>query len=258
LQLLEGNNIPDISWKSSFNITKIGPSTAKIRVMVNLSYPITPIWNVIATIPGEIEPDRMIIIGAHRDAWTYGAVDPIDSTAILLEISRSFSELLKKGWKPRTLVICSWDAEEYGLIGSVEFVETHYPTLFSKAVVYFNLDATVSGIDSFTSLGSPSFKNIIEKLTKSIMFNEKINLFDKWDKKMYFLGSGSDFSPFIHHTGIASLHLSLFPNDNRYESVYHSNYDSPYWIEYFGDPTFEGHVAMTKIYGELNYSIKLF
>ena len=114
-----------------------------------MDYQIRPIWNVIATIPGTVEPDRWVMIGNHRDAWVYGAVDPSSGTAATLEMCRALGEAVKHGWKPRrTLVYASWDAEEYGLVGSTEWAEEHAEEVQKKAVLMLNVDSAVAGRSS--------------------------------------------------------------------------------------------------------------
>jgi N-acetylated-alpha-linked acidic dipeptidase len=123
-----------------------GTNEVKVRLKTDMDYKIRKIWNVVARIDGNEERDRWIILGNHRDAWVFGAVDPNSGSSAMLEVARGFAQLLKQGWKPRrTIILCSWDAEEYGLIGSTEWAEELAPELKEKAVAYLNLDAAVSG-----------------------------------------------------------------------------------------------------------------
>ena len=249
---LNNNEIPNESWQGGLNFTyKIGPGPIIVNIEIKSNYTVTNIWNVIGTIEGKIEKDRYIIVGAHRDAWTFGSGDPISGTSTLLETARVFGILLSNGYQPRrSIVFCSWDAEEYGLIGSVEFVEKHYNLLYNNAVVYLNSDISVSGTDHFNTEGSPNLFSILNDVTNQVTINgNKVNNF--WDKKMGYLGDGSDYTGFYQHLGISSLD-SFFSNDNRqYYSVYHSNYDSFYWYSHFGDPDFTFHSAYTKLFGLL-------
>ena len=126
LKVLAGANVPS-GWQGGLPLAyHVGPGPAEVRLSVAMDYQIRTIWNVIATIPGTVEPDRWVMIGNHRDAWVYGAVDPGSGTAATLEMCRALGAAVKNGWKPRrTLVYASWDAEEYGLVGSTEWAEQH-------------------------------------------------------------------------------------------------------------------------------------
>ncbi|KAJ8663554.1 hypothetical protein O0I10_000797 [Lichtheimia ornata] len=220
---------------------------------------ITPIWNTIGVIEGSEDPDRVIVLGNHRDAWVYGAVDPNSGSSSMIELARSFGELLKTGWRPaRTIILASWDAEEYGLVGSTEWVEDH-DWLKDKAVTYINVDTAVSG-PHFVIQASPSLNQLIYEVT-SLVQDPRTggSVYDAWAEltnrtltpspKPYIgqLGSGSDFVPFLDHLGISSISLA-FTGDY---GVYHSNYDSFHWMEKFGDPGFHYHATMTKIWGLL-------
>jgi len=173
-----------------------------------------------------------------------------------METARVFGILLKQGWRPRrTIVIASCDAEEYGLMGSFEFTEKWQKTLFANAVAYFNLDACVKGGDKFDVKGSPAFKSKITEIARTINIERPegtATLYSIWNPAdITPLGSGSDFTSFIQRLGIASFNFDLEPNLNYYDSVYHSNYDSFYWVENFGDPGFLFHKSMVNFYGSL-------
>ncbi len=126
LKVLAGPNVPS-GWQGGLPLAyHVGPGPAEVQLSVSMDYKIRTIWNVIATIPGTVEPDRWVMVGNHRDAWVYGAVDPGSGTAATLEMCHALGEAVKNGWKPRrTLVYASWDAEEYGLVGSTEWAEEH-------------------------------------------------------------------------------------------------------------------------------------
>ncbi|KAI0239377.1 Vacuolar protein sorting-associated protein 70 [Massospora cicadina] len=243
-----------MDWEGGLNISYwSGPSEAKVQLTNRVTGDILPIYNVIATIPGEEEPDREVILGNHRDAWVFGAVDPGSGSASLLEIARTFGVLLKRGWRPRrTLKLCSWDAEEYGLVGSTEYVEDHAPELHKKAVAYINVD-TFEG--SFLSArGSPSLQAVFERVAKNISDPSQANrtLYDNWvaelgEPRLAALGSGSDYTPFFQHLGVASLDLGF----HQESGVYHSNYDSFHYMEKFGDPGFHQHLALIQLWGKV-------
>ncbi len=139
----------------------VGPGPAEVRFSVAMDYQIRKIWNVIATIPGTVEPDRWVMIGNHRDAWVYGAVDPGSGTAATMEMCRALGAAVKNGWKPRrTLLYASWDAEEYGLVGSTEWAEQNSSSINEKAVLLLNVDSAVSGPE-FGASGVPSLRELV-------------------------------------------------------------------------------------------------
>ncbi|KAF7725324.1 hypothetical protein EC973_009663 [Apophysomyces ossiformis] len=243
-----------------------GPSEGLVELVNEVEYKITPIWNVISTIKGTEEPEKLIILGSdlsygnHRDAWVYGAVDPNSGSAALLELGRVFGKLLKTGWRPkRTIILASWDAEEYALVGSTEWGEDHREWLSQTGAVYINVDVAVSG-PHFEAGASPSLDRLLYEVTRLVpdprtggsvydAWAEHTNRTSKPSPKPFIsnLGSGSDFVVFLDHLGIASMNLG-FQGDY---GVYHSNYDSFHWMSKFGDPQFEYHQAMVKIWGLL-------
>ncbi|KAI8337463.1 hypothetical protein BC941DRAFT_452316 [Chlamydoabsidia padenii] len=232
-----------------------GPTEGDVILTNHIENKITPIWNVIGVINGTEEPEHAVIFGNHRDAWVYGAVDPSSGSAVLLETARVFGELLKTGWRPRrTIILASWDAEEYGLVGSTEWVEDNRDWLNKEGTVYINMDTAVSG-PHFAARASPSLKKLLYQVTKNVndprtggsVYNAWSNLTNSDIPPVGTLGSGSDFTSFLQHVGIASV-------DIRFEGdygVYHSNYDSFHWMEKFGDPTFEYHATMARIVSAL-------
>jgi N-acetylated-alpha-linked acidic dipeptidase len=205
------------------------------------------------------------VLGNHRDAWVFGAVDPNSGTSAMLEVGRGLGELLKQGWKPRrTIVFCSWDAEEYGLIGSTEWAEELAGELREKAVAYLNLDAAVSGAN-FGASSVPSLWKLMRSVTRDVKDPKSgKTVYQQWqdqarenrpedqratagEARIGPLGSGSDYTPFLQHLGIASTDMG-FGGDY---GVYHSAYDSFYWMDQFGDPGFVYHVAAAQIWGTL-------
>jgi N-acetylated-alpha-linked acidic dipeptidase len=242
-----------------------------VHMKINMNYTVFDIWNVIGTIKGQIEPDRIVLLGSHRDAWTLGAGDPGTGTTVLVETARGFGALLKSGWRPRrTVMFCSWDAEEYGLIGSTEFAERHSKLLSNKAVAYLNVDVAVSASPLFEIGAVPSLTQLISTITARVLApsdaywkGEKLStVFDMWRAGYMFqnhsaaehpnpsiLGSGSDFTPMLQHLGIPSMDMEITDANGTYGSVYHSNYDSFYWMSTFGDPTFEYHATVARVFG---------
>ncbi|XP_015916644.1 N-acetylated-alpha-linked acidic dipeptidase 2 [Parasteatoda tepidariorum] len=174
LSSLAGPDAPK-EWQGGFNFTyKLGgsfkDSAWKIQLQVYNQYVNKTIYNVIGTIRGKTEPDRYVIIGGHRDAWSYGAVDAAGGTAALLELSRVYGRLLKEGWRPRrTIMFCSWGAEEHNLIGSTEWLEDNLKLLHGRAVAYINADILVAGNASLRAVASPLLYNAIFNATKEVL-----------------------------------------------------------------------------------------
>ncbi|KAG1057559.1 hypothetical protein G6F43_000608 [Rhizopus delemar] len=235
-----------------------GPTEGEAVLVNHIENKITPIWNVIARIEGADEPDRAIVLGNHRDAWVYGAVDPSSGSASMLELARAFGVLLKDGWRPRrTIILASWDGEEYGLVGSTEWVEDKKLWLEKHAAVYINVDTAVSG-PHFGAGASPSLNRLLYEITSVVedprmggsvydAWSADYNVSDSHSPPITELGSGSDFVPFLDHVGIASISFAFRGN----YGVYHSNYDSFHWMEKFGDPGFDYHLTLVKIWGLL-------
>jgi N-acetylated-alpha-linked acidic dipeptidase len=250
-----------------------GTSDVRVRLKTEMDYKVRPIWNVIARIDGDTGQDRWVIMGNHRDAWTFGAVDPNSGTTAMLEAARGFGQLLKAGWRPRrTIILCSWDGEEFGLIGSTEWAEENATELKEKAVAYLNMDVGVSGAN-FGASSVPSLWKTIRAVTKDVRDPKTgKNVYQQWqdrtresqpsaeltdatmgsdtavaEARIGALGSGSDYTPFLQHLGIPSTDMG-FGGDY---GVYHSAYDSFHWMSSFGDPTFVYHVAAAQVWGTL-------
>lgn len=249
-----------------------GTSDARIHLKTEMDYQIRKIWNVMARIDGAQAGDEWIILGNHRDAWTFGAVDPNSGTSAMLEVARGFGKLLKEGWQPRrTIILGSWDGEEYGLLGSTEWAEENAKELREKAVAYLNMDAAVSG-SNFGASSVPTLWKTIREVTKDIQDPKSgKTLYQQWqdrsresrdadltdaeagtdtpiaEARIGALGSGSDYTPFLQHLGVTSADMG-FGGDY---GVYHSAYDSFNWMAKFGDPTFVYHVAAAQLWGTM-------
>ena len=250
-----------------------GNNDVRVHLKTDMDYQVRKIWNVISRIDGDQEKDRWVVMGNHRDAWTFGAVDPNSGTSAMLEVARAFGGLLKKGWKPRrSIVLCSWDGEEYGLLGSTEWVEENANELKQKAVVYLNMDAAVSG-ENFGASSVPSMWKLIRAATRDVSDPKTgKTIYQQWqdrtrdnnpdaelaeagtgsdtriaEARIGALGSGSDFTPFLQHLGIPSSDMG-FGGDY---GVYHSAYDDFYWMTHFGDPTFMYHVTAARLWGTI-------
>ena len=208
-------------------------------------------WNVIGVINGTI-PDEVVVLGNHRDAWIAGgAGDPNSGSAAFNEVIRSFGLALAAGWKPlRTIVFASWDGEEYGLVGSTEWVEEFVPWLKNSAVAYLNVDVGARGT-RFQTSSAPLLNELLFETTKAIQSpNQTIagaSVYDNWSKHISTIGSGSDFTAFQDFAGIPSVDIGFGTDSSDPVYHYHSNYDSESWMEKYGDPDFAYHVTIAKI-----------
>ncbi len=268
LEALDGPVAPN-DWHGGLPFAyHIGPGKAKVHLKVAFNWDIVPCYDVIATIQGSKFPDEWIIRGNHHDAWVNGAADPISGQAAQLEEAKSIGELLKTGWKPdRTLIYCAWDGEEPGLLGSTEWVEEHEKELQDKAVVYINSDGNGRGF--LYAEGSHALEPLMDGISKDVMdpqtnvsvferkkasdaisaktTDAKKKILDGKDLKLDAMGSGSDYSAFIQHSGIPSLNIGFGGEDDGGE--YHSIYDSYDLYSKFKDPGFRYGVTLAKTAG---------
>ena len=214
-------------------------------------------WNVIARLPGTLgSTEGVVVAGNHRDAWiAAGAGDPNSGSAALLEVAGSLSKMTSLGWKPiRDIILASWDGEEYGLLGSTEWVEDHQSYLFKSAVAYINLDVGATG-SRFKVSANPLLFDLIRELASRIHIGQpsegKTIENSGWSGKISTLGSGSDYTAFQDFLGIPSsdMGFSNAPQDAVW--MYHSNYDSFSWMEMFGDKGFVHHEAAARLWGAL-------
>lgn len=261
LQALGGSVSPH-PWQGALPFTyHTGPGPVKVHMLLKQDYALRTIWDVEGKVPGTQYPDDWVVVGNHRDAWVFGAVDPGSGTAALLEAVHGVGALLKQGWKPqRTLVFSSWDAEEEGLIGSTEWAEQHAAQL-QHAVAYFNVDVAVSG-PNFEAEAVPSLKPFLVDITRLVPSPQGGTVYTAWredqqqdkaDRKkdhgsakagphaplidgirLGNLGSGSDYTPFIQHLGVPSTDIG---STGPY-GVYHSAFDDYTWYIKNADPTF--------------------
>lgn len=233
----------------------IGPSPANLQLnLVNeQDYVYQDIWNTIGIINGTL-PDEVVVVGNHRDAWIVGgAGDPNSGSAALMEIVRGFGEATKKGWKPlRTIVFASWDGEEYGLLGSTEWVEEYIPWLSAATVSYVNLDVACSG-PNFEASASPLLDQLIYEVTAMVQSpNQTVKgqtVIDTWSGEISTMGSGSDFTAFQDWAGIPSVDFGFVAGPDSPVYHYHSNYDSYHWMNTSGDPGWVIHQAAARILG---------
>ncbi|KAF7552427.1 hypothetical protein G7046_g7421 [Stylonectria norvegica] len=210
-----------------------------------------PIWNVYGKIIGMEQTSKSIILGNHRDAWAFGATDPHSGTAVMIELARIFGNLLEKGWRPlRTIEFMSWDAEEYNLIGSTEFVENNLETLREDAFAYINLDTAVFGPELHAS-GSPVFrKSLLHAMNRITDPHQNATLKELWDRRngqLEGLGAGSDYVAFQDISGTSSLDLGFEGKG----WPFHSNYDTFKLVAHVIDPEFVYHGLMGQLVGLL-------
>lgn len=268
LRSLEGAVVPD-AWRGALPITYHvgGNGKTKVHFKLAFNWDIKTIYNVFAKMAGSDRPDEWIIRGNHHDAWVNGAEDPISGLVSLLEEARGIGELAKTGWKPRrTIIYCAWDGEEPGLLGSTEFVETHAEELKNKAAVYINTDSNGRG---FLGIGgSHTLEKFANDVAKSVVDPEtKLSTWQRWrandlvngsatekkeamsrgDLRIEALGSGSDFTPFLQHLGIASLNIGFGGESGG--GSYHSVYDSFDYFTRFIDPEFNYGIALSQVGG---------
>ena len=256
LQALKGPVAPE-SWRGALPVTyHVGPGPAKVHLKIRSNWDTRPIYDVVARIQGSAYPDQWIIRGNHHDAWVNGAEDPLSGQMCLLEEARAFGQLVKQGWKPkRTIVYCAWDGEEEGLFGSTEWAEAHADELSADAALYINSDSNGRG---FLGMGgSHSLEKFINGVARDIEDPEtslsvwkrsqlrqisnapvidRPRLRSSPDLAIGALGSGSDYTAFLDHLGIASLNLGFGGEGGGGE--YHSIYDDFYWYTHFSDTSF--------------------
>ncbi|XP_064025882.1 N-acetylated-alpha-linked acidic dipeptidase 2-like isoform X3 [Pogoniulus pusillus] len=238
LRAMGGPAAPDSSWKGTLNVSyNVGPgfadsfATRKVRMHVHTNNKITRIYNTIGILRGAVEPDRYIILGGHRDSWVFGGIDPTTGAAVLQEIVRSFGKMKLEGWRPRrTIIFASWDAEEFGLLGSTEWAE-----ILSPDEGYENKSLYESWLDK-----DPATEN---------------NSFPRINK----LGSGSDFEAYFQRLGIASGRVRYTKNRkaDKFSNypVYHTVYETFELVEKFYDPTFKKQLTIAQLRGKLVYEL---
>jgi N-acetylated-alpha-linked acidic dipeptidase len=268
LKNLDGAVVPD-SWRGALPYTyHFGGSSPIVHMRLEFNWDIKPIYDVIAKMQGSERPDEWIIRGNHHDGWVNGADDPLAGQVAMLEEARGIAELATTGWKPkRTIVYCAWDAEEEGLLGSTEWVEAHAAELSQKAAVYINTDGNgrgflgMSGSHTLEKFINQVARDIPDPQTKMTVWERtrarrivdgsaaaRKEVMDRSDLRIGALGSGSDYTPFLQHLGIASLNLG-FGGEDGGGGAYHSIYDSFDRYMRFGDPDFAYGIALAKVCG---------
>ncbi len=268
LAALEGPVAP-ARWRGGLPITyHVGPGPAKVHLRVKFNWDMKQINDVIAKMPGASEPDDWIIRGNHYDAWVNGAQDPVSGLSAEMEEARALGELYKSGWKPkRTIIYCAWDAEEPGLIGSTEWVETHVDELREHAVAYVNTDSHGRGY--LNAAGSHSLESFVNQVARDVIDPEKdISVWQRHQLRRIAdagsaedrervrskttwpidaLGSGSDYTAFLDFAGVASMNFDYGGESDG--GVYHSIYDDFYWLTHFNDRDFAYGRALAQTAG---------
>jgi N-acetylated-alpha-linked acidic dipeptidase len=276
LAALTGPVAPE-SWRGGLPITyRVGPGASKVHLKVSFNWDMKTLYDVIARIPGSTYPDEWIVRGNHHDAWVNGAEDPVAGAVALLEEARGLGTMLRQGWRPkRTIVYCVWDGEEEALLGSTEWAEDHADELQRKAAVYINSDGNGRGF--FNMSGSHTLEKFINGVARDVkdpetgltiwkrlqmrriqgpaapapappsLQQDRNDARQRADLRIGALGSGSDYSSFIDHLGIASLNLGFGGEDEG--GIYHSVYDDFNWYTHFADTDFSYGRALAETVG---------
>jgi N-acetylated-alpha-linked acidic dipeptidase len=256
-------------WRGALGIAyHVGPGAAKIHLKLAFNWDMKPLYDVVAKIQGSEQPDQWVVRGNHHDGWVNGAEDPISGQVAEMEEGRALGELVKQGWKPkRTIIYCAWDGEEPGLLGSTEWAEQHDTELKQHAVAYINSDSNGRGY--FGAEGSHTLEHFINGVARDITdpetnlsvrqrtFFEDLSharsedarreIRSRADIRIGALGSGSDYSAFLDHLGVASINLGYGGEDRG--GIYHSIYDDFYWYTHFGDTDFVYGRALSQTAG---------
>jgi N-acetylated-alpha-linked acidic dipeptidase len=270
LKALGGPIAPE-AWRGALPLTyHIGPGPAKVHLKLSFDWKLAPVYDVIARLAGSERPDEWVVRGNHHDAWVNGAEDPISGLVALMAEAKAVGALHKAGWAPkRTIVYAAWDGEEPGLLGSTEWAEAHDAELQKKAVAYVNSDSNgrgflqVSGSHTIEKFINQVARDVPDPQTKVSVAErlrarriavrgddepeDRKEVRERADLRIGALGSGSDYTPFLQHLGIASLNIGFGGEDGN--GIYHSIYDSFAHYTRFGDPTFEYGIALAKVGG---------
>ncbi len=267
LESMDGEEAPE-SWRGALPVTyRLQGSESKVRLMVDMRDSIERIYNVLGSIKGSENPDEVILVGNHRDAWVFGGHDPSSGTACLMELARAFAKAKKAGWRPRrTVMFANWDAEEFTLTGSTEWGEDNRDWLEKNLVAYINVDSSACG-KNFSVQAVPCLSPLIIQTMKEV--NDPgtgHTVFDCWLKgpsegstigistgsgKIDPIGSGTDHAVFLNHIGAPALNMT-FSGDY---GVYHSMYDNYYWMSHFGDPGMLYTATLAKMWAHMTIEL---
>ena len=264
LKALEGPVAP-AKWRGGLPVTyHIGPGPAKVHLQLEFDWGLRTAYNPVAKLKGTVYPDEWIMRGNHHDGWAQGASDPLSGMVSLMEEARAIGELVKTGWRPkRTLVYAGWDAEEPALLGPTEWVEFHREEIQEKMVVYINTDGT--GVGFLGVGGSHSLEKFINEITVDVMdpvqdvsLQERLRArlrvsenkdAEREDLRIYPMGSGSDYTAFIHHAGVPVLNLGFGGESSG--GSYHSIFDSYDHYKRFNDGNYVYGTTLAKVNGRL-------
>ncbi|HEX5353247.1 MAG TPA: transferrin receptor-like dimerization domain-containing protein [Rhodanobacteraceae bacterium] len=274
-----GGPVAPENWRGALPFTyHVGAGPARVHMIVKSNRNLKTIYDVIAKLPGSSDADQWVLRGNHHDGWVFGAFDPLAGMVAEMDEAKALGTLYKQGWRPkRTIVYASWDGEEPGLLGSTEWAETHAKELQQKAVVYVNSDTNGRGF--LSAGGSHSLQHLVNQVAAGVTDPEtKVSVQQRQRARLNVraarghgnsmsgqmakragkggdipispLGSGSDYSTFLQHLGIATLDLG-FGGESDQGGVYHSRYDSFDHFIRFGDPTFDYEVALAEVAGHI-------
>ena len=268
LRALRGKMAPLDSWKGALPIPyHVGPGPTRVHMALRFDWQVRPLYDVVVRIPGAADPDQWVIYGNHHDAWVNGAHDPLSGAIALMETARSFAELERTGWRPRrTIVLALWDGEEWGLLGSTEWAEMNADALQTSAVAYFNSDTnskgTLGGSGSHTlesffrevardsrdpASGHDELTAVEDRALERARTTQDSNRARRTPWRLGALGSGSDYSSFIDHLGIASADIRH--GGAQEAGIYHSIYDSYQFYTRFYDDGFKYAAAEAGVMG---------
>lgn len=256
LRALGGRVAPE-PWRGALPFTyHIGPGPSKVHVKLEFDWKLAPAHNVVARMTGSERPDQWVLRGNHHDGWNFGANDPISGMVAVMEEARVLGELAKRGWRPkRTVIFLAWDGEEPALLGSTEWAEQHAAELQKHAVAYINSDSTSRGF--LQAAGTATLERFVTQAGRDVTDPEtRASALDRYkarrkvrgqeeDLRLAALGSGSDYTVFLHHLGIPSLNIG-FGGEGFY-GVYHSDYDSYDHFVRFVDPDFQYTVTTARL-----------
>lgn len=255
LRAMTGPAAPS-DWQGGLPFTyHLGPGPAKVHLKLDIDYQIKPIWDIVVKIPGTKFPDQWVVLGAHRDGWTYGSSDSVSGYVVILETARALAQLQKQGWKPeRTIVLGGWDGEEYAQLGSTEWAEDFEQQLSRNAVVYLDLDSGGGG-SYFTAAAVPSLDGLLYDVAKEVeeprtpgksVFQDWADRAGRARPPIDRPGGGYDYEVWIDHLGVPTIQMVF---DYLASGNYHSAYDDLYFMEHWGDPGYLHHAAMSKLAG---------
>ncbi|MFD0683410.1 M28 family peptidase [Actinomadura fibrosa] len=252
LRALRGTQVPK-TWQGGLPFPyRFGPGGTKVHLDLKNDFSVRPLWDVTVRIPGSRRPDQEVVLGAHHDAWTYGSLDNLSGAENVLQVGRALGRLLKQGWRPkRTIVLATWDGEEYGLFGSTEYAEQQAGRL-RNAVAYVNMDG--AGGSEFGAAATPALDQSVIDAAKEVAWpGTSGTVYDAWKAQndgqtpIDRIGGGSDFQAFFQRYGVPAMDLGAGSPGSA--GNYHCSCDDHYWMTRFGDPGFEYHAAMSRLVG---------